>query len=352
MGILADRVGRGTRMVPSDAQATLFGTAGTVHEALVTAGGPRALVNAANKFTALSERPGSLPRTLAGRNGRLIADTAAAAAIRDSDGLYEKGYSYSAWCLAGLPHREPPKDGNWLIETDFARLLVRPGVRLRDDGTQEMIGVPFGSFARLLLLELQSEALERGSREIRLERTASALLARLHIARGGPGAAKVAEQLERLATCSLDFSFGSDRRGVVFNQRLVEAFEFVGEPAGGRRGNLRLVERLILSEAFYNELRAHPVPVDRAAVRDLASSPLAIDVYLWLAFRLHALQDETEVGWDRLWRQFGTKVGKLKNFKAHFEAPLHLALSAYPAARVTVSDRGMLMRRSPPPVSG
>jgi hypothetical protein len=149
----------------------------------------------------------------------------------------------------------------------------------------------------------------------------------------------------------VDFAFGTDKQGVVVNQRLVEAFEYVAEPDRRTRGSMRLIERLMLSQAFFDELRRHPVLVDRAALRDLASSPLAIDVYLWLSYRLHALQKETPVGWERLWRQFGSRVGQLKNFKTQFEPPLHLALSAYSTAKVRVTDCGLLLEPSPPPVS-
>jgi hypothetical protein len=61
----------------------------------------------------------------------------------------------------------------------------------------------------------------------------------------------------------------------------------------------------VLSQAFYNELRRHPVLIDRAAIRSLTTSPMAIDLYLWLAFRLHQLPKETPISWDKLWRQFG-----------------------------------------------
>ncbi|MDQ1078187.1 replication protein RepA [Pseudoroseomonas cervicalis] len=333
---------------PRDEQGDLFGAGASVHQ-LVEARGAKGAVKAA-QIAVLEPKPPSLSRALAGRMGRQIADTASTAIVREFEGSSEIGYSYSAWCLAGLPHRDQPKDQNWLIETDFARLLVRPGVRLRDDNSQEYIGVPFGSYARLLLIDWQTEALERGSREIHMGRSASAVVARLGINRGGPSNAKVAEQLERLASCAVDFSFGSDKKGVIVNQRLVEAFSYVGEPDPRSTRTNRLVERVMLSQAFFDELRRHPVLVDRAAVRDLTTSPLAIDIYLWLAYRLHSLPKETPIGWDRLWRQFGSKVGALKNFKTQFEGPLHLALSAYKNAKVRVTDRGLLLEPSPPPI--
>jgi hypothetical protein len=75
------------------------------------------------------------------------------------------------------------------------------------------------------------------------------------------------------------------------------------------------VEHVLLSNAFYDELRRHPVLVDRAAIRTLTTSPLAIDIYLWLAFRLHALSKETPVSWEKLWCQFGSRAAALKNFR-------------------------------------
>jgi hypothetical protein len=330
-------------------QGDLFGPSATAH-GVVQAKGVKGAVAAAQR-AALEPKAPSLSKALAGRMGRQIADTASQAIVREFENSIERGYSYSAWCLAGLPHRELPPGKNWLIETDFARLLVRPGVRLRDDNSEEFLRVPMGSFARLLLVDWQTEALERGSREIVMGRSASALMARLGLKRGGPSNAKVADQLERLSTCAVDFSFGSDRRGVIVNQRLVEAFEYVGNPDPRARKDMRLVERVLLSDAFFGELRRHPVLVDRAALRDLTTSPMAIDIYLWLAFRLHNLPKETHIGWEKLWRQFGSRVGLLKNFRPQFEGPLHLALSAYKQAKVRVQDRGLLLEPSPAPVS-
>ena len=329
-------------------QSELFGPLTTIHEVLTKLGPEQTLARA--KLDALFPRPPSLPKTLAGRSGRQIVDAAQAAMIRDLEGGADRGYSYSAWSLAGLPHKDQPKNLNWRIETDFARLLIRPGVRISDSGQEEYLGVPYGSYARLLLVDWQTEALSKSSREIRMGSSLSALVARLGVSRGGPTNRNIADQLERLSSCAVDFSFGSDKRGVVVNERLVEAFSYSADP--DPRAKNRLVETVLLSEAFYGELRRHPVLVDRAALQDLAGSSMAIDIYLWLAFRLHNLEADTFVGWSRLWKQFGTQVALLKNFRPQFEAPLHLALSAYPKAKVRISEKGILLEPSPRPISG
>src|SRR3954452_9279135 len=139
-------------------QGNLFGPKATIHD-VVQAKGAKGAVTAAQGI-ALTPRAPPLSRALAGRMGRQIADTAGQAIVREFEGAAERGYSYSAWCLAGLPHRDLPAGKNWLIETDFARLLIRPGVRLRDDNSEETLRIPMGSFARLLLIDWQTEALE------------------------------------------------------------------------------------------------------------------------------------------------------------------------------------------------
>ena len=44
-----------------------------------------------------------------------------------------------------------------------------------------------------------------------------------------------------------------------------------------------------LSEGFWASLRAHPVPVREEAISAIGTRSMAIDIYIWLAHRLHAL---------------------------------------------------------------
>ena len=42
---------------------------------------------------------------------------------------------------------------------------------------------------------------------------------------------------------------------------------------------------IVLSDEFYEEVRAHPVPNDLEAVKVLAASPAVLDLYMWLSYR-------------------------------------------------------------------
>jgi replication initiator protein len=155
--------------------------------------------------------------------------------------------------------------------------------------------------------------------------------------------------LERICRCSLDFKFGTDQRALFINERIVDVFEFSRTADPRTKRPMPMIERLRLSAVFYTELQRHPITVDRAAIRDIQSSPRAIDIYLWLAFRLPALQTETAVSWSALWRQFG-RERMLRTFRAEFKEPLALALAAYKLAQVEVGERGLVLRPSPAPV--
>jgi hypothetical protein len=88
------------------------------------------------------------------------------------------------------------------------------------------------------------------------------------------------------------------------------------------------------------------------AVRQLANNSMALDVYCWLAYRLHALTGPTLVSWRALYAQFGQGYSRIDNFRRKFRAILTLALAVYPDAQVDEDERGLLLNPSKPPVAG
>jgi hypothetical protein len=52
-----------------------------------------------------------------------------------------------------------------------------------------------------------------------------------------------------------------------------------------------------LGERFFAEIIERPVPVDMRALRALRRSPLALDLYVWLTYRMSYLRQPTAVPW-------------------------------------------------------
>ena len=60
-----------------------------------------------------------------------------------------------------------------------------------------------------------------------------------------------------------------------------------------------------LGEELFNEIIAHPIPLDMNTLRSLKRSPLGLDLYLWLTCRTFSLQCPMRLSWRRLYQQFG-----------------------------------------------
>ena len=294
-----------------------------------------------------------------GRQGALEAGIeravieAAAAYLADEDsGL---GFAYSGWAQCALPHKRLADDAPWGIVSEKVKLMVEPGRRqiVAFDGSQsfEFVGVPFGSHARLILLYLQTEALRTNSREVELGNSMRGWLARVGIPAGGMTGRSVRDQAERISRCKLTFDIATGGRssGLV-QQTIVDKALFIEADDGVAQRRLSL-ETAKLSEGFFEQLKKHPVPLEEAAIKALSNNAPALDVYLWLAYRLHALTSNRLVPWAALKAQFGTGFSKLYHFKNKFPGTLALATAVYPDAKIEVTDEGVLLKCSRPPVA-
>jgi hypothetical protein len=260
------------------------------------------------------------------------------------------GYLFSGWAQAALPHRRLLDDQAWQVTTDRVTLIIQPGLRPNPDGQPISVGVPYGSRARLILLYLQTEAVRTNSRQVELGRSLHAWLKRLEVPIGGKQMAAVRDQAERISRCRLSFQIKQGNRTGLMNQHILDTSMFIEDEKA--QGGL-FVETASLSQSFFDELKKHPVPVEEAAVRQIANNSLALDVYCWLAYRLHSLNAPIPVSWKALHAQFGRSVARLDHFKDHFRTVLALATSVYPDANVEEADSGagVILRPSKPPVT-
>ena len=261
----------------------------------------------------------------------------------------EIAFLYSGWAQAALPHKRLADDASWQIRTDYLTLIVQPGVRSNETGAPTHVGVPYGSRARLIFIYLQSEALKNNSCEIELGKTLREWLRRLGIPIGGKSVEAVREQAERISRCNMTFEMRRGDRSGLVNQHILDTAMFVSDPAGVGRG--QFLEKATLSARFFEQLKRHPVPIEEAAISAIANNSLAIDIYCWLAYRLHSLDKTTAVSWRALHMQFGANTSSLKYFKHNFRRPLEIALSVYPDAKVDYEDQGLRLHPSRPPVS-
>jgi hypothetical protein len=261
-----------------------------------------------------------------------------------SDDAERMGFTYSGFALTSLPHK-PPETTTWRREGHNLTLVLQAGV----DRNEKSLGLPYGSYARFILLFLQSEAIRTRSREIELGRSMKVWLGSMGLSIGGKTYKQVNEQARRISGCTL--TFYADRTGAQIRSRggFVKSEITMTNVAGDQPALWQ--DRVMLDEDFYRALSEHPVPVSETALRAIGPRSMVIDVYIWLAYRLHALKRDVDVGWPALYGQFGAGFKSIKRFKQHFADCVALAVAAYPEAKVSISSRGMVLQPSRPAIA-
>jgi hypothetical protein len=277
---------------------------------------------------------------------RRPVDVAASYMADEENGI---GFIYSGLCQAALPHKRLCNTTAWQITSDHITLIIDPGSKPGPNNTPEPVGVPYGSRARLIMLYLQSEAIRTGSRQVHLGRSMRDWLKKMGVPIGGKSMLMIRDQAERISWCRLSFSFSALRGSQIRHRTIVDDALFL-DASDSSQGSLFL-ETAKLSEFFFDELQRHSVPLEDAAIRAISNNSMALDLYAWLAFRLHALKGPTPVSWTALKGQFGVGFKSMHHFEAYFTDNLHLALAVYRDARVEMTERGVTLLPSRPPVA-
>jgi hypothetical protein len=267
----------------------------------------------------------------------------AAAAVMAEEGS-RFGITHAGFAMTSLPHKRI-EEPLWQRQGHRTTLLVESG----RTGKGGWIGVPYGSMARLILLYLQTEAIRTGSPEVELGRSMHAWLSRMDIPTGGKNYKLVGEQARRISACRLTFLTeipGAElRQNGAFVQNAITLTTVTDE-----RQRALWQDRVRLDDGFWRSLREHPVPVREEAVRAIGTRSLALDVYIWLAYRLHSLTRSTPVTWTALHGQFGAGFKVVRQLKPTFRDALALAMAVYPEARVDLDQIGAVLHPSPPAV--
>ncbi|WP_043367431.1 replication protein RepA [Belnapia sp. F-4-1] len=282
-------------------------------------------------------------RQAASAHERAVVEAAYQVLAEETESI---GFTYSGFALTSLPHKEQ-QEMVWRREGHNLTLVLQSGT----DRLGKTIGLPYGSYARFILLFLQSEAVKTGSREIELGRSMQVWLGRMGLSIGGNSYRIVKEQAKRISVCRLTFFGMNGDQEVLRNGGFVEgAITMTGISTSPDQPSL-WQDKVRLDEAFYKALREHPVPVSEGALKAIGPRSMSIDVYIWLAYRLHALKRDTDVSWSALYSQFGAGFKRLRAFRAQFLESLQLSLAAYPEARVTVSETGVTLHPSRPAIA-
>ena len=105
------------------------------------------------------------------------------------------------------------------------------------------------------------------------------------------------------------------RRSVTCKSTVIEGFELWAP----RDMNQKVLWPTIIqfSHAYFESLMEHAIPLNEQAVARLGHNAMALDIYTWLAQRLHRINPKRVafVPWASLKEQFGHGYSAMNNFK-------------------------------------
>lgn len=290
------------------------------------------------------------------------------------DAHEDLGYYPIAFISCCLPYRDPRKRSDvlapaetfsWTRHNGPVSLNLTAGTYIDGSGTSQL-HLPFGRYARILLMWLTTSALKHQSRSFPLPTSARELLAELNITWGSARARDIITQLRALLATQCVVTH-HEKRGENFVDISEERFTI------GTRARLHFstdenygdfdpsaLSHVELSEQFYSYLvKGNFAPVLLTRWRRLIeenTSPLAADLFLWLALRAPQISRDTYVSWANLQGQLGSLVtsGRERDFAETVTRALGKVHEIYPEMQFTISGakarsgfRGLVLHPSP-----
>jgi Plasmid encoded RepA protein len=200
--------------------------------------------------------------------------------LKREEGKQSVGFSSRPFVLCGLPVRKPPA-GQMLYERRNRNFV------LQITG-HPSYGLPFGQ-DRVVPIYLATLAIRQQSQTIRF-RTAAEMLETSGMHKGGKEYRRLVAAFERIFGATI--FFGSDTLSRIAKVIQRSRFSFFNEariwysrdpeqyPVSDEFENV-----IVLSDEFYKEIMAHPIPADLEAVKVLAGAPAVLDLFMWLSYR-------------------------------------------------------------------
>ena len=255
------------------------------------------------------------------------------------DAPEEITFQHSVLTQCALPHRAPPDDARvWQRRQGRTVLHVQTGAAYHPrTGAFVEIGLPYGPRARMILMHLNSEAVKARSPVVEVETSLTAFVRRVQgRPPTGPELAVFKDQLSRLAAATIRLAVDYDEgKAVQVDTKIVGGMELWFEKDERQRVLWPATIRLSLD--YYESLSRHAVPLDERAIAALAHSAMALDVYCWLAQRLHRVPAAgQQISWQALHDQFGQGFARVRKFREFFLKQLRQVqrrLSCRPAGR-------------------
>lgn len=244
---------------------------------------------------------------------------------------------------ATLPHKDPGDVIAWGRQDGDFSLIIKPGVG-KVENEWKSYGLPYGSIPRLLLAWITTEVCRTKEKRVFLGNSLSEFMKKLGIVPTGGqwgSITRVREQGIRLFNSSISFQYNNEERQSWLNMQIAPEGELWWEKKE------EFTNWIELGDKFYDSLVNSPVPIDMRALKTLKQSPLALDLYMWLTYRMSYLDKKTAVSWKSLQQQFGSDYSDTHNFTKKSKLILKKIQLLYPDLKLEEVKGRLILHPSP-----
>jgi hypothetical protein len=266
----------------------------------------------------------------------------------------ELGFSTRIFVQCSLPHRDPSQKHGlnvWKRINGSFSLRIQPGWDEKD-GREVCIGYPYGNIPRLLLLYICTQAIQNKEKRISLGDSLADFMGAIGL-KGTGGRwgtiTRFKDQTWRLFNASISFDY-QDENGLASRKaNIANQIQLWWNPKYPSQGSL-FENYIVLTDEFFNEVMTYPVPVDMGIVSAIKQSPLALDLYTWLTYRMLSINKPTRVSWTALSSQLGSDYTSERDLKKKAKEALRKIYSLWPDLVIDEVDGGILLKPSKPSV--
>lgn len=273
---------------------------------------------------------------------------------RDAKEAGALGFMARSLIQATMPHRDPGDVPAWGRENGSFSMVIQPGL-VKQNNEFKRIGLPYGSYPRLLLAWLTTEAVKTKNPQLVLGASLSEFMRKLDlIPRGGRWGTitRLKDQMRRLfsasVTCAYDERLVNNverNRGISLN--VASSYDLWWHPENpGQTGLWQ--SKVTLGAEFFKEIIDRPVPIDMDALKALKGSSMRLDIYSWLTYRMSYIKKTTSIPWEVLQLQFGSNFNRTIDFKRKFLEHLKAVHIVYNEAKISASTKGLILQPSKP----
>jgi len=219
------------------------------------------------------------------------------------------------------------------------------------------VGLPFGGLPRLIMAWIATEVKLTKSKRIDINGSLAGFLRELSMtSTGGDKGSirRVKRQLVSLFSCSIGHQTIEDSCEKIETLALASKQQYWWTPVASETVLLNR-SYIELSQEFYDQIIDSSAPVDMRALSLLKNSPMAMDMYIWLTYKMSIIIEPVTISWSSLKEQIGTGYASdkkgLNRFQEAFKKHLITVQVIYPSVNVEFLYGRVRLHPSPTHVS-